>query len=327
MMAASLPNIENSNPIRKLELLKDLDRVADLIEICFPIHLDQDGRTYVREMRKAARDMRLMGWLSNLAEMGIGKASGFVWEEGNQIIGNLSLIPFQMDGHRMHLIANVAVHPNYRRRGIARALTARTLAYLRQQNERQVWLQVRDDNPAAVNLYRSIGFADQVARTTWRIRPFEFRTAITSNPSDHMIRRRRISDWESQQRWLENAYPFTIRWNLPVDFRHFAPGTLQGVTNFLDGVSLRHWAFDVTGECQGAITWQKTTSFANNLWLAFPEETEDETLPTALDFIRKRLSSKHPLSIDYPTGRFQTHFEALGFENFHTLIWMRLMLN
>ena len=47
-------------PIRKIDIACDLNPVADLIELCFPSHLDPDGKTDVNEMRKASRDMRLM---------------------------------------------------------------------------------------------------------------------------------------------------------------------------------------------------------------------------------------------------------------------------
>lgn len=323
MVAASVSSSLNSGHLRKIDLTHDLDDVADLIELCFPIQTDPDGQTYVKEMRQAARDMRVMGWLSNLAEFGVNRASGFVWEQAGYIVGNLSLIPFQKNGQRIHLIANVAVHPDYRRHGIARALTSRAMGLLRQRNEPEVWLQVRDDNPPAMDLYRSVGFIDQVARTTWRIRPFEFQSLSASPPVGFKLRRRRRVDWEDQQHWLNETYPLNIRWNLQVDFSRFAPGFIQSLSNFLEGKHFRHWAVRSGETTQGTLTWQKTTSFANNLWLAFPEEAELETLPWALDIVMNHLSPKHPISIDYPKGRLQKQFDAMGFQNFRTLIWMR----
>lgn len=327
MISAALSTTSKFDHIRRLDLSRDLDQVADLIEICFPIHKDQDGQTYVKEMRKAARDMRMMGWLTNLAEMGSQRASGFVWEQDGNIIGNLSLVPFQKDGRRIHLIANVAVHPDYRRQGIGRALTVHAISFLQRRGDKQTWLQVRDDNPGAIDLYRSVGFVDRFARTTWRIRPFEFKALPTQRFPELSIRRRRFADWKDQQQWLDFTYPHEIRWNLPVDFRRFAPGFLQGMENFLDGVSLRHWTMVSDENTLGAITWQKTKSFANNLWLAFPEEIENRILPGALHMVLKRLAKRQPVSIDYPKGRASPDFRALGFENFRTLIWMSRSLN
>ena len=322
MSTAVLSTMPKFDHIRKLDLSRDLDQVADLIEICFPIHKDQDGQTYVREMRKAARDMRMMGWLNNLAEMGSQRASGFVWEQDGQIVGNLSLVPYQKDHSRIHLIANVAVHPDYRRQGIGRALTVHALTFLRRRGEKQTWLQVRDDNPGAIDLYHSVGFTDRFTRTTWRIRPSEFRAMPALRSPNLSIRRRRLADWKYQQHWLDTAYPHDIRWNLPVDFSRFTPGLLQGLENFLDGVNLRHWTVLDSGNCLGAVTWQKTKSFANNLWLAFPEATGNKILPDALNLVLRRLSRTHPLSIDYPKGWASQELTTMGFENFRTLIWM-----
>ncbi len=323
MVAGSFPTFHTSEHIRAIDLARDLDPVADLIELCFPIHQDPDGQTYVQEMRKAAREMRLIGWLAGLSEQYLEQSSGFVWEENGQIVGNLSLIPLKKGGRRVYLIANVAVHPKYRRRGIARRLTQKALSQLARQNESQVWLQVRDDNPAAIGLYASLGFNEQASRTTWRIRPRDFVPSGVPAGASLSVRRWARCEWPLHKSWLESAYPHNIRWNLPVHFQRFSPGILQAVSNYLDGANLKSWAVFDGSACQGVITWQKTTTYANNLWLAFPADREGDTLPGGLRHVIKRLSRSHPLSVDYPKGRFAGQFAALGFFEFRTLIWMR----
>jgi len=326
MTTVSLSAFADSPHIRKMDLTRDLDAVADLIELCFPIQFDQDGQDYIREMRRAARDMRLAGWLSILAEMEDKWASGFVWEENERIVGNLSLIPFSLSGVAFHMIANVAVHPEYRRRGIARELTKWALTVLRKKREPYVWLQVRDDNPAAHDLYRSMGFFDQFTRTTWRIRPTEMTASEIAHSQGLAIRRRQKGDWDIQQGWLRTNYPPLMRWSLPVNFKRFEHGFLPNFVNIMDGEIHRHWAFESEDALQGVITWQKTNRYANNLWLAFPEETEREMLQQALMLVLRRISKRHPLSIDYPKGRITKIFSAIGFHAFRTLIWMRCRL-
>src|SRR5512139_2801440 len=97
--------------IRKINVRQDLLAVADLIEICFASTLDSDGREYLRHLRWAAGDMSYRSWLTTAAERMTSPLYGFVWEEGNRIVGNLSLIPINTDGKTTYLIANVAVHP------------------------------------------------------------------------------------------------------------------------------------------------------------------------------------------------------------------------
>jgi ribosomal protein S18 acetylase RimI-like enzyme len=322
MFSATAQSPSYLTHIRKLDLSRDLDYVADLIELCFPINLDPDGQTYIRQMREAARNLHYLRWLNTLADTGTTRLLGFVWEEGSQLVGNLSLIPFQQAGLQIHLIANVAVHPDYRRRGIGRALTQQAITYLRQRNEPRVWLQVRQDNPAAQALYRNLGFSDQFTRTTWRIRPSELRTSPTPSQPEIALRKRSKTDWNLQKLHLDKAYHNGIRWYLPVDFSRFEPGWVQTVTNFLDGTKLRHWTVLAQGRPAGTITWQKTDVFAHNIWLALEEESEPTLLPTTLRLMLNKLSSSHPLSVDYPHDRHHDIFESLGFQHFRTLIWM-----
>jgi [ribosomal protein S18]-alanine N-acetyltransferase len=55
-------------------------------------------------------------------------------------------------------IANFAVSPAYRRRGIGKYLFINSLAYIRANGGRKVTLEVRASNIPAQNLYRQFGF-------------------------------------------------------------------------------------------------------------------------------------------------------------------------
>jgi ribosomal-protein-alanine N-acetyltransferase len=59
----------------------------------------------------------------------------------------------------MHIL-NLAVHPEYRRRGIARRLLAEGLAQARTLGAELAWLEVRPSNQAARALYKSFGFIE-----------------------------------------------------------------------------------------------------------------------------------------------------------------------
>ena len=58
---------------------------------------------------------------------------------------------------------NVAVHPDYRRRGIAEALVTALVEVLRQKGSRCLTLEVRASNEAAKALYEKLGFS-QIGR-------------------------------------------------------------------------------------------------------------------------------------------------------------------
>jgi ribosomal-protein-alanine N-acetyltransferase len=63
------------------------------------------------------------------------------------------LLPDAIDIH------NIAVHPEYRQNGIARALLSEVIRAARQQSRARVMLEVRRSNLPAQMLYRRLGFA------------------------------------------------------------------------------------------------------------------------------------------------------------------------
>lgn len=56
-----------------------------------------------------------------------------------------------------HLL-NVAVHPRYQGQGWARLLLERLRLWARLQGARQIWLEVRDSNPHARQVYERFGY-------------------------------------------------------------------------------------------------------------------------------------------------------------------------
>lgn len=70
-------------------------------------------------------------------------------------------------------IANVAVAPPWRRRGVGAALLDAVLARLESEGARTVYLEVRDSNAAARALYESRGFAVVGRRRRYYRRPTE----------------------------------------------------------------------------------------------------------------------------------------------------------
>jgi ribosomal-protein-alanine N-acetyltransferase len=68
---------------------------------------------------------------------------------------------------------NIAVHPDFRRRGIAEALVAELEAALRQRGSHALTLEVRDSNAPAIALYEKLGFAQVGLRKNYYRNPKE----------------------------------------------------------------------------------------------------------------------------------------------------------
>jgi ribosomal-protein-alanine N-acetyltransferase len=81
-------------------------------------------------------------------------ARSIVVRVGHDIAGYLCLWEI---GHEIH-VTNLAVHPRYRRRGLARRLLSAILEDARRKSVELVFLEVRPTNAEALGLYESLGF-------------------------------------------------------------------------------------------------------------------------------------------------------------------------
>ena len=311
--------------IRKVNVRRDLLAVAELIEICFASTLDDDGREYLRQMRWAARDMNYLAWMQGAAERIGSPLYGFVWEEKGRIVGNLSLIPISRRGKITYLIANVAVHPEFRRRGIGHLLTQTALDHLRQRGIDSVWLQVRDDNQVAHHLYLAEGFVERARRTAWQSSGLALINRTLGEGIT--VQKRRQRDWPLQRRWLNEIYDPEIAWNLPLNLHRLAPSFWQDLLRWLQGETVTNWAALRDDRPIGFVSWEPMRSATDPLWLATTPRFEDQAIRALLSYARSMLSGKgKPLTVNYPAGRAAAAFESAGFFNYQTLIWMSISL-
>lgn len=312
-----------SGHLRPFDVRRDLGGVADLVELCFAETLDADGQSFIQRMRNAAQQPAWLNWAALTAEWASGPFSGYVWEDKGRLVGNVSLIPYFRAGRRFFLIANVAVHPDYRRRGIARCLTEQAIEHVRERRAPCVWLQVREDNPAAVQLYRSLNFEEVARRTTW--------LSSSLLPEEQLqpgwrFRRPRPAHWPQLRQWLASAYPLELTWHLSFNRNLMRPGLWGDFLRLLADAYIRAWGIEAQGQLKAAAYWQLMAGHANALWLAVDPQTADEELTALLVHLRRRLNSTRALFIEFPARQFNDAIRRAGFYAQQTLIWMRLAL-
>lgn len=183
---------------RPVNLRTDLAALADLIEIAFASTMDNSGRAAVREMRSMSRmpSKILINSLSTLAQ---GMGLGYVWIQDGRLVGNVSVYPAEGSGYdrKMWVIVNVAVHPDYQRRGIAARLMQASMNMIAERGGGAAMLQVDADNPTARRLYQRLGFREERGWTSWR------RSAVHSLPpplelNSVRIAHRRMQEWQAE---------------------------------------------------------------------------------------------------------------------------------
>ncbi len=305
--------------LRPINILTDLPRIADLIELCFASSMDGDGRSYIQQMRRASGDSSLLRWAGNALEGTSMPLSGFVWEEGGKIIGNASIIPFRQSGRRIYLIANVATHPDHRRRGIARALTQKSIELARKRGSHELWLHVRDDNPGAIDMYKSMGFEIRARRTTWRVNPSATQSGIPTSP---LITKRTPSFWPQQQAWLRQLHPPELTWYHNYNENTFKPGIWNWLYRAFVQFDLRHWAVQTEAGLQAVLSYAPSTRHSP-LWLAAGTNSAPEAVTGLLVHARTELRHLHRLTLEHPAGQFSKAIEDSGFSLQRTLIWMK----
>lgn len=79
----------------------------------------------------------------------------FVMESADgEIIGYLNLYLIAQEGH----LLNLAVHPDWRRQGLATTILSHTIEHIRERDALYLFLEVREKNQSAIGLYKKFGF-------------------------------------------------------------------------------------------------------------------------------------------------------------------------
>lgn len=166
--------------VRPFDLGRDLRPVARLIADAFADELDVQGEAALRELRIMGHMSGLVRLLSRSTGEFQDVFNGFVWIEDGKLVGNVT-VQRAASGSGRWQIANVAVDPAYRGRGISRSLMETALDYIGDMGGTWAVLQVREQNQIARGLYDRLHFENMggtVEMRVGRVPRFEGRPAL-----------------------------------------------------------------------------------------------------------------------------------------------------
>lgn len=141
--------------------LEDLDAVVDIEQQSFTAPWSRSA--FLSELENT-REARLL-----VARVGAGHGT---------VVG---YIAYRRALDEMHVVL-IAVHPAWRRRGIARALLCEAMEQARQIACSKATLEVRVSNTAAQQLYYRLGFAPVGVRPRYYTRPLEDALILWRDP-------------------------------------------------------------------------------------------------------------------------------------------------
>ncbi len=238
--------------LRPIDPYRDLKAVTDLIVVAFGDRLDPAGQLALAHMRRVARRrglMRLFYWPEWDSPGAV--PPGFVWVEHGQVVGNVSLRPALERGG--YLIGNVCVHPDWRRRGIARALMEAALTRLSARGGRWAGLEVRADSPEARRMYEHLGFRE-AGRTMHLLRPAGLPVAVSELPSpDVAWRRGGGRDSRALLGLARATVPVSLHALLELRSGNYEAGWGRTMDTWLAGKRESWWVAEQGGRLCGAV--------------------------------------------------------------------------
>jgi GNAT superfamily N-acetyltransferase len=326
MLAAPVTaNSPINRGLRPINLARDIRPVLALLNTSFGPLRDSQGRVISDRfsLSQAAPFTRRLSMMSR------GFVPGFVWEESGRIVGNVTLLESPIHGR--FLVANVAVHPDYRRRGIARALMEEALAHITSWRGHQVYLQVESDNEAALALYDSLAFERRGVVRHWHARLAKLRLLspeqIAGPPARPLHRR----EWRAARELDRLGFNPDLNWPAPPPADHYKSGLWQRLNDLLNGRRQETWTIedlDAPGQPLLALAdivseWSRP----HQLRLCITPQRHDDLLGPVLHTAVKRLARFRggKILLNHPAASpaAEELFKAAGFQPRRTLTVMR----
>jgi ribosomal protein S18 acetylase RimI-like enzyme len=237
-MVVTFPASQSGNGLRPIDPGKDLPQLVELLRLAFGKEMEAEGKPVFR----SAMDSQTPAFLWRLDPALSRLAPGFVWEADDVIVGNVTLLPTHT--HSRYLVANVAVHPDYRRQGIARLLMGAVREYVLRRGGREILLQVVRTNKLAIDLYGHMGYRTLGSMTTWRASVSRVRGLPEQKSDGHygidvqLLERKR---WREAYRLDCKALAPGMNWPDPILADAYKVGLRRRIKDFLNGRYQQTW--------------------------------------------------------------------------------------
>ncbi|MCA9873579.1 MAG: GNAT family N-acetyltransferase [Anaerolineales bacterium] len=317
------PSRASSNGPRPINVNRDIPQILDLLQVAFGESLDAEGRRVLQGYYSPPGQPAVL-WRLNPAASRLSQ--GFVWEEDGRIVGNTTILTTRVDGR--FLIVNVAVHPSYRRQGIARLLMNAVTQHLQARGGREILLQVDHHNSPAIDLYATLGYTQLGAMTTWSAAAGRVHALETYG--QHHVRELRAREWREAYRLDTQALSADMNWPEPIPVDTYRLGFWRKLVNFTNARTTETWVTGYNHQLTGLASIWSEWGRAHQLLLRIHPQWVGELERPLLAKALRRLPylPRRNVRIDHPADDSLTG-ELLHQANFRpqrTLIHMCLDL-
>jgi ribosomal protein S18 acetylase RimI-like enzyme len=327
-MIVTAPSQDQSkNGPRPINLNSDIPGILKLLEQVFGASLDAAGRQMFAGSAHMAQTPAIL-WRLNPAAAKL--SLGFVWEEDSRIVGNVTVLPTNTPGR--YLVVNVAVNPDYRRRGIARLLMKQVDNLVRQRQGNQIALQVVKQNNAALNLYNSLNYTTIGSMTYWIIATSRLRRLdLSLNQVRPTIRELKKHEWQAAYALDQQVLPSDLNWPELLKPDAYKTGFWLKAVNFINGHQQETWVTtgaqnQLTGLARLSSEWGRSHRAAIRVHPAWQGRLERPLLAKLIR--RLRYLPRRNVQIEHPDDDelMNALLQEANFQPRRTLTHMRLDL-
>jgi ribosomal protein S18 acetylase RimI-like enzyme len=320
--------------IRPFDLRQDIDGMIDLVEVAFADDEARMGQSLRAEFQAARKVLPLLLIMERISDTFRHTFDGFICEEQGRIVALVNVGRAGLNKKRWE-VGNVATHPDYRGKGLARQLVNRSIEHARQYGAEICVLDVRDDNQPAYKLYESLGFLHYDSNIDLKLETLP-ETQSLPIPADFTLRRMKFNEWQPRYDLALRETPPQVQEFLPVNISDYRVAPLervmQPIATRLQKIDSLRWAVEKGGRLAGylSLSARRTPKMTHRMILrvdpAYRQELTEPLLTLALEKFRLYPSQTINTSIRKDNQHQRELLKKYGFEEVFVMHRMGLKL-
>ena len=245
--------MNTSYEIRPIDIRRDMDAITELVDAAFSDDLEAQGTDIRTEFGMLKKLVPVIVVMRVFSETFRHIFDGFAVGDKGRMIALVNVSKSAPKSKRW-VIGNVATHPDYRRKGLARKLVTRAIEHTREQDADICTLEVRSANVPAYELYRSLGFVhfDSVSELKQEslpdVNPIRLDGGYTMRPM-------KLTETNARYDIARREVPADVQAFLPVSMTEFEiplmARVFDPIARLVQKEDDHRWAFEHGGQLVG----------------------------------------------------------------------------
>ncbi|MFH2103653.1 MAG: GNAT family N-acetyltransferase [Chloroflexota bacterium] len=311
-----------------------MDAIAEMIDVAFSGELAVQGTDIRTEVRMIKKLVPLISILQRFSETFRHVFDGFIFEDQGKTIALVNISRTAPKSKRWE-IGNVATHPEYRRKGLARKLVTQVIEHARRHGAEACTLEVRTVNTPAYELYRDLGFTHYDSINELKLENLPDVEPLPAH--EFSVRPMKLSEWEPRYQLALREIPADVQAFMPINQAEYRISLIEKVFEPIakraQKMDTYRWAFEMDGQLVGyvSLSARRVTKVTHHLVLrAAPEYHAaliEPMLSLALSKLKTYPKNNTILAVRSSYQEFLSVLERYGFVVYDEMHRLGLKLN